>query len=95
MKITYESNNSGGHWWLTDDDWISLANAGWDVAWFKDSDTYDTDKDGKWLGALASRASKDFPDREAAIHEWEMITGAFPYDQGCPCCGDPHGFYAD
>lgn len=31
--VEYSSNNSGGHWWLTDDDWKQLELAGWKVAW--------------------------------------------------------------
>lgn len=32
-RITYSSNNSGGRWWLDDDDWINLEKAGWTVLW--------------------------------------------------------------
>ena len=31
--VTYESNNSGGHWWLKDEDWEALEKAGWKVVW--------------------------------------------------------------
>jgi hypothetical protein len=31
--VEYESNNSGGSWWLNDDDWKALEKAGWVVAW--------------------------------------------------------------
>jgi hypothetical protein len=50
MKIEYSSNNSGGSWWLSDDDWKKLEDAGWVVEW----------ENERWLGALAKRASKDF-----------------------------------
>jgi len=33
MKIQYSSNNSGGSWWLNDNDWINLEKAGWTVIW--------------------------------------------------------------
>ena len=33
MKITYRSNNSGGYWWLKDEDWKKLEEAGWEVIW--------------------------------------------------------------
>lgn len=33
MRVTYESNNSGGGWWLKDKDWIALEAAGWFVEW--------------------------------------------------------------
>ena len=89
--ITYNSNNSGGSWWLTDDNWRDLERAGWEVDWYanKDSDEY---KDGRFLGALATSAKKDFPSEEDAISEWERIVGASAGDEGCPCCGAPHYF---
>jgi hypothetical protein len=31
VKIRYNSNNSGGRWWLKDKDWTALAAAGWVV----------------------------------------------------------------
>lgn len=33
MRIEYKSNNSGGTWWLKDEDWIALEKAGWNVQW--------------------------------------------------------------
>lgn len=33
MYVEYDSNNSGGHWWLKDEDWKALEAAGWIVAW--------------------------------------------------------------
>lgn len=33
MRVRYSSNNSGGGWWLKDEDWQALAAAGWDVIW--------------------------------------------------------------
>ena len=29
MEIEYSSNNSGGSWWLKDEDWKALEAAGW------------------------------------------------------------------
>ena len=31
--VEYAPNNSGGDWWLSDDDWRALEKAGWIVAW--------------------------------------------------------------
>lgn len=31
--VEYSANNSGGHWWLADEDWKALESAGWKVAW--------------------------------------------------------------
>lgn len=35
-KVTYSSNNSGGRWWLTDEQWLALEKAGWTVLWGKE-----------------------------------------------------------
>lgn len=82
MKIKYSSNNSGGSWWLSDDDWKKLEAAGWSVEWKKE----------RWLGALAKSASKDFDSVGAAIREFEEVTGQQASDEGCNCCGAPHSF---
>ena len=34
VLVEYSHNNSGGHWWLTDDDWRELEKAGWKVEWY-------------------------------------------------------------
>ena len=47
MYVEYNSNNSGGHWWLTDDDWKALEAAGWKVQWAHLENVY-TD-DGKYV----------------------------------------------
>lgn len=31
--VEYNSNNSGGSWWLEDKDWKALEKAGWVVEW--------------------------------------------------------------
>jgi len=95
MLITYVSNNSGGSWWLKDEDWLALEKAGWRVAWVceeKGDVLGGPDKDGRWLGALAKEASKEFPSPGAAMQEFEEITGEGVSDEGCNCCGPPHSF---
>ena len=49
----------------------------------------------RWLDCAAKEAAKDFPSVEAAITEWEEITGQFASDEGCNCCGAPHSFTAE
>ena len=73
MKVSYSSNNSGGHWWLKDKDWKNLEKAGWTVEWAKDNYYKKTalDSSNRWLGALATAAYKDFPTIKMAIAEWE------------------------
>lgn len=103
MKIEYSSNNSGGRWWLSDDNWKDLEAAGWKVNWCKDEKpiefngrvltSFGPDADGRHLGALAKKASKDFDSVGDAIREWEKVTGLEASDEGCNCCGAPHTFY--
>lgn len=97
MKVEYNHNNSGGKWWLTDQNWLDLEAAGWEVRWFKSDPLSGLARtlgkgDGRWLGALAREATKEFPSTEAAIEEWARITGLNPDDDGCSCCGQPHDF---
>lgn len=94
-KIEYSSNNSGGHWWLKDEHWKALEKAGWVVDWATNikHGLGKPDAEGRWLGALATSASKDnVPSMAAGVEEWEAITGASSTDAGCPCCGQPHSF---
>jgi len=90
MIVEYDSNNSGGYWWLKDEDWHNMEKAGWEVDWYKNrKDKY---IDGRWLGALASGAKKEFPLVRDAILEFERITGQDASAEGCNCCGPPHNF---
>lgn len=82
MKVKYDSNNSGGVWWLTDSQWKDLENNGWIVNWEKE----------RWLGTLAGLATKEFESIKDAILDWEKITGLKSTEEGCNCCGAPHTF---
>lgn len=47
MLVEYQSNNSGGYWWLGDKDWIKLEEAGWTIEWgglYFCNDTFGQDK---------------------------------------------------
>ncbi len=79
--VEYNSNNSGG-WWLNDNDWYALEKAGWKVEW----------REGRWLGALATRATREGLSEKAAIEEWQRVTGEYANTEGCLCCGPPHSF---
>ena len=94
LTINYSSNNSGGDWWLKDQDWKALEAAGWKVEWKKDQNDFGGRpyKDGRWLGALATKASKQFDSPASAMREFERITGQTVSDEGCNCCGAPHSF---
>ncbi len=118
MRVTYNSNNSGGRWWLNDKNWLALERAGWYVIWggyqFCHS-RYDarvppicaSEKDcgghrkyesakivkgDRWLDALAREAYAEFPSLAEAIRAWEHIVKQDASDEGCNCCGPPHGF---
>lgn len=94
MLVNYSSNNSGGDWWLSDDDWFRLEKAGWKVEWVKDKENSPFHLKGqdRWLGALAVYASKEAETPGAAMREFEEITGQTVSDEGCDCCGAPHSF---
>lgn len=97
--VEYSSNNSGGSWWLTDEDWKALEKSGWDVHWAKDTNDGILRKgEERWLGALATSASftveaVDMTSAfKQAVDSWRTATGANPGAQGCNCCGSPHSF---
>lgn len=94
MLVKYSHNNSGGYWWLEDEDWYKLEKVGWKIDWYKDRESDFGYKDGRFLGALASGAEKEFPTLKDAIIEFEKITGQRASDGGCNCCGPPHNFSA-
>lgn len=92
MKVTYSSNNSGGSWWLADEDWLALEKAGWKIEWYADREGRLVKQD-RFLGALASYAVREnVASIGEAIEEWESITGEFASALGCSCCGPPHNF---
>lgn len=48
MKVEYDSNNSGGRWWLKDEDWSNLEAVGWKVKW--GNSYFCGSKFGNWNG---------------------------------------------
>ncbi len=127
MLVKYNSNNSGGDWWLKDEDWYNLEKVGWKVDWYANEKPSPSceycegtgkitskglekmtlggtkflgrrcflcmhGKDNRRLGALATKAEKEFSTIQAAIEEFEKITGQSATDEGCNCCGPPHTF---
>ncbi len=98
MKVEYDSNNSGGDWWLDDKDWLALSEAGWSVEWYGGRKPKKKDlREGnvtRFLGALASTATRVGLTLGEAIKEWERVTGQLSNALGCDCCGTPHHFTA-
>lgn len=91
MKVEYSSNNSGGNWWLSDEDWKNLESAGWVVNWFSEGLSPYVKSD-RFLGALATGATREGLSLDDAVAEFERVTGQDAYAGGCPCCGEPHFF---
>lgn len=52
MYVEYDSNNSGGSWWLKDEHWKALEKAGWKIQWahlenlYSEKGEYVNDTDG-------------------------------------------------
>ncbi len=78
--VDFSENNSGGSWWLGQDQYKALIEAGWEAG--------RTSYDGSIRGATRRGLSE-----EDAIAEWERITGADANARGCDCCGQPFSFY--
>ena len=93
--IEYSSNNSGGRWWLKDEDWKKLEEAGWTIGWCasKNAKIFETGKDGRWLGTLATSATIQAESIAVARALWEHTLCYTSTEEGCPCCGNPHNFY--
>jgi hypothetical protein len=89
IKLEYSHNNSGGSWWLKDEDWFNLEKAGWTIQWCRDDRFYGGER---FLGALATTATKMVSDPKTEIREFEKITNQRVSDTGCSCCGSPHSF---
>jgi len=89
----YDSNNSGGSFWLNDADWHALADGGWFVFWAKDNRPEYLDKDGRYMGQLATGAFAPLMTEDEAINSFRALTSQNPYAEGCECCGPPHNFY--
>jgi len=105
MKIEYSTNNSGGSWWLSDQDWLALEAAGWTVQWVgpngghREPYAKSLTEAAEYMGTHAVSAEKDFPVEDESDAEilakrcFERATGQDADDEGCSCCGRPHNFY--
>lgn len=91
--IEYRSNNSGGSWWLDDEDWKALEADGWQVEWIANDPSRFMAREGRFLGALATSATLVGASMAEALESFQRVTGLDPDDSGCDCCGPPHSFY--
>lgn len=68
--VEYSSNNSGGGWWLKDEDWKALEKAGWVIEWAWLTPVYednDCKRDDKGLPLLERK------DPATAKYSWEKL----------------------
>ena len=98
MIVIYNSNDSGGRWWLTAKHWEALEEAGWNVHWGNPKSSYGDPlkpcpRGETWLGAEARSVAKEFGTIEEAKDEFGQVTGLIPDARGCSYCGPPHEFY--
>lgn len=102
MCVRYNTNNSGGSYWLTSDDWQKLRDAGWRLedwgnAYYENGNSI-ADESGlpkvKYEADVYNAVGgyKMFNTIQEAISEFEELTGQDVSDEGCNCCGPPHSF---
>lgn len=70
--VHYSSNNSGGYWWLSAQEWAALEAAGWKITRRCPFDGAPTD------------ATREGVTLSQALAEWVAVTGQDPYAEGCP-----------
>ena len=93
-NTTYRSNNSGGYWHVSDEEWKALdAHLKWTVEWATSDEL--THRIALRLGALATMATYRGNSVEEAKESFSEITGLDPEFEGCDCCGPPHNFYTE
>jgi len=95
-KYELQENNSGGDWWLTEQDYKNLFAAGWKLPKDWDKPSYEGDEPWEpfcggapvphgWRRSTYIRASSI----GEAIRSFETATGRSFYERGCSCCGAP------
>lgn len=101
IRVYLRANNPHGKWSMKDEDWYLLERNGWTIRWVKD---WDLDfervyrKEGRYIGALAVEAHKDYDlptERQAeavARIAFEELTGYDADHPGCRCCGQRYYF---
>lgn len=92
MYIEYASNNSGGDWWLEDNDWRALEKAGWIVQWawlsplYNDEGEHVYEANGLPKLALASENNSKF-SLNKSVKEGDRWLGALAHKAYKPGCG--------
>jgi len=82
MKVEYSSNNSGGAWWLKDEDWKALEAAGWKVVW---GGMYFCPREGEKESVWNQRQRPRYPfECVKAMSKYDEVHGLPPSCQGHP-----------
>lgn len=80
--IEFSENNSGGSFWLSEENYQALKDIGWEGEGIVPGERY--------AGRTLTRTGVS---RRVALAEFEDATGWSPYEEGCDCCGQPFNFY--
>ncbi len=86
--VTLSQNNSGGSFWLSNEDFDNLIADGW----------VEPEGQTSMFGRVSHDLTLDVPvaDEDAAVTiakiEFQRVTGQDPDDEGCNCCGPPFYF---
>jgi hypothetical protein len=91
-RITFSENNSGGCWWLKQEQYANLFK----VWWKPGRECYDGTVRGASRIIVLDAIDEDVALAAAsklAIMEWEKATGENADEIGCTCCGPPYQFY--
>lgn len=80
--IEFSENNSGGSFWLNEQNYADLMAAGWEGEGIIPDDRYS-----------GRRLRRSGVSHRVALAEFWDITGWNPDEEGCGCCGQPFNFY--
>jgi len=99
--IEYDSNNSGGSFWLKDKDWKALEDAGWHVQWIHVTSksyggkTYESSESGRRYGETWEEATAPFKVgdlRWTGSNDETIVATASSYDEAV-ALREKHGGY--
>jgi hypothetical protein len=80
VLVEYNSNNSGGRWWLSDADWSALEAAGWRIKWARleylytpDKRSHERDADGFPVMVEAGKGNSDWPSLRSSSKDGRWL----------------------
>lgn len=105
-KYTLDENNSGGRWWLTQEDYVKLFEAGWVYERPEprpEGPPFHMDYDKPFLSSnkddtpYGYRKHTSFvaDSMKDAVESFEKATGHDFFAEGCNCCGAPFSLSSD